>query len=137
MKYLLDTNILVSAALHPGGTAGRTYDIALTQGVDAVVCDYSLKEMRDVFARKFPGRETALAVFMAGVATGMDIVPTPDTAGSAVSLDKIRDPKDWPILRAALAAGVDVIVTGDKDLVDAGLTTPRVLTPAAFLLEVQ
>ena len=64
MRYLLNTNVLVSAALYPQGTAGRAYD---------------------------------------------------------------------PIVRAARAAGVHVIVTGDKDLVDAGLDHPVIQTPAQFL----
>ena len=46
---------------------------------------------------------------------------------------KIRDVKDRPILRAAIRAGADVLLTGDKDFLEAGLEKPIVLTPAEFL----
>jgi len=64
---------------------------------------------------------------------GIDIVPTPDRAVDEAGVRSVRDPQDWPIVRAARAAGVDVIVTGDKDLVDAGLDHPVIQTPAQFL----
>ncbi|MDR0904331.1 MAG: hypothetical protein LBM59_06825 [Ruminococcus sp.] len=38
-----------------------------------------------------------------------------------------------PILRAALKAGVDVLVTGDKDFLESGVKIPRILTAADFI----
>ena len=132
MKYLLDTNVLVSAALFPTGVTGRAYDLALTEAVDVVVCDYSLTELRSVFTARFPDRVAALEAFIAGIEPGIKIVPTPEAVATDIDVESVRDPKDWPILRAALAAGVDVIVTGDKDILDAGLPHPAVMTPAQF-----
>jgi len=133
MKYLLDTNVLVSAALFPNGVTGRAYDLALTGSVDVVVCDYTVNELRKVFAERFSDRTASLEKFIAGIETGIEIMPTPDAVAADVDVESIRDPKDWPILRAALAAHVDVIVTGDKDFLDAGLPHPTVMTPAEFL----
>ena len=133
MKYLFDTNVLVSAALFPQGVAGRAYDLALTEPALVVVCDYSLSELRNVFAAKFPDRQASLESFLEGMTSGIDIVSAPESVDSAIAVEAIRDPKDWPILRAALAAHADVIVTGDKDLLEAGLSHPIVMTPGRFL----
>jgi len=134
VKYLFDTNILVSAALFPDGVAGQAYDAALVTPVTVVVCDYSLAELRSVFKRKFPGREAVLTRFIDGIEPGIRIVSTPLDQVAGMSDVSIRDPKDLPILNAALAAHVDVIVTGDKDLLEAGLGHPDVITPAEFLI---
>lgn len=40
---------------------------------------------------------------------------------------------DCPILRAAIAANCDVILTGDKDLLEADLLRPAPLSAAEFL----
>jgi predicted nucleic acid-binding protein len=36
-------------------------------------------------------------------------------------------------LRAARAASTDVLLTGDKDLLESGVESPRILTPREFL----
>jgi len=133
VKYLLDTNVLVSAALYPHGTAGRAYDRALTESVSVVVCDYTLVELRHVFEVKFPDRLASLDSFVRGISPGIGIVATPEAVAREADVQAIRDPKDWPILRAAVAAEADAIITGDKDLLDAGLTRPAAITPAQFL----
>jgi len=43
------------------------------------------------------------------------------------------DTKDRPLLRAAIMADVDVIVTGDKDFLEAGIEWPAILSPAEFM----
>ena len=42
--------------------------------------------------------------------------------------------KDRPILRAAIYAGADILLTGDKDFLEAGIDYPKCLAPAEFLL---
>jgi predicted nucleic acid-binding protein len=37
------------------------------------------------------------------------------------------------VLRAAVAADVDMIVTGDKDLLESGIERPRIISPADFV----
>lgn len=61
----------------------------------------------------------------------VDIVPIPDSEFE--SEDKIRDVMDRPILRAAINANVDVILTGDKDFLESGLDYPNIITAADFL----
>ncbi|GHV17520.1 hypothetical protein FACS189425_03960 [Clostridia bacterium] len=45
----------------------------------------------------------------------------------------MRDPKDQPILNAAITQAVDVIVTGDKHFLELELERPEMLLPAEFL----
>lgn len=40
---------------------------------------------------------------------------------------------DRPILRAAIYANADVILTGDKDFLEADISCPQILTAAEFL----
>lgn len=46
---------------------------------------------------------------------------------------KIRDVKDRPILRAAKIAKVDILLTGDKDFLESGINTPKIINPSQFL----
>jgi predicted nucleic acid-binding protein len=45
----------------------------------------------------------------------------------------LRDPKDIPVLSDALFHQVDVILSGDKDFLEADLEYPLVLSPAMML----
>ena len=47
--------------------------------------------------------------------------------------DEIRDPDDRPILRAAIKAGADIIITGDNDFLESAILNPRIMTPAQFV----
>ena len=47
--------------------------------------------------------------------------------------NKIRDPKDRPILRAALNEHAELFVTGDKDFLESSVTDPRIMSVAEFL----
>lgn len=46
---------------------------------------------------------------------------------------QIRDLNDRTILRAAISAKVDVLLTGDKDFLESGIKPPMILTPSDFL----
>ena len=59
------------------------------------------------------------------------VVQTPDAEIQAETV--IRDPKDRPILRAALNAHADFFLTGDKDFLESSITDPRIVSVAGFL----
>ena len=47
----------------------------------------------------------------------------------------VRDPDDGRILADAIGAGVQVLVTGDKDLLDVAEQSPNsILSPRAFMM---
>lgn len=59
------------------------------------------------------------------------IVPTPPD--ETESEKGIRDIKDRPILRAAIASGVDYLLTGDKDFLEAGIDKPIIINSTDFM----
>lgn len=61
----------------------------------------------------------------------LEVVPTPIDEIEKESL--IRDVADRPILRAALHARADVLLTGDKDFIESGVTNPQIMTAAEFI----
>ncbi|MCL2024694.1 MAG: putative toxin-antitoxin system toxin component, PIN family [Coriobacteriia bacterium] len=130
---MLDTNILVSAALFPKSVSAKAYVKAVSPPHDSLVCDYVVAELERVFNEKFPHKLDKYRYFIAQMALSIEIVPTPPQSRRDKREDQIRDTKDRPILRAALAQNVDVFITGDKDFLEAGLEVPRVLSAAEFL----
>ena len=135
MRCLIDTNILISAALFPDSVPARAFMKAVSPPHDAVVCDYSLYEMRRVYNWKFTHKIPDFERFLSLLALSIEIVPTPEEAGEGMRDEqKIRDLNDRPIYLAALAAGVDGILTGDKDFLESGVVHPKMLTAAEFVL---
>lgn len=131
MKVMLDTNILISAALFPRGRAAQAFLKALQPPYQPLVCDYVIDELHRKFREKFPNRLTELEAFLFNALAFIKLVPTPEEAVS--SEQKIRDPKDRPILRAALDAHADLFLTGDKDFLESSVTDPRIIAVSEFL----
>ena len=132
MRVFIDTNILISAALFPGGVAATAYAKAVSDPNDPIVSDYVIDELRRVFARKFPQRMAALDSFLAGISSCVSIVSTPEAVIDGEGA--IRDPNDRPVLRAARACGADVLLTGDKDFLDAEIKNPIAVSAGDFLI---
>lgn len=80
---------------------------------EPVVCDYIIDELRRKFHEKFAEQTAALETFLATASPAIRIVAVP--LKPLAHEKKIRDAKDRPILRAALAAHVNFLLTGDKD----------------------
>ena len=102
----------------------------------AVLCDYSMAEMRRVYNRKFPNKLSDFERFAALLMLSVTMVLTPPDEEAVQEENSIRDLKDRPILRAAIAEKVDAILTGDKDFLESGITQPEILTAAEFLQKV-
>ena len=128
---MIDTNIFISAALFPNGRAADAFYKALVPPFQPVVCDYVIDELHRKFQEKFPNRTVELEAFLYTALSVFDIVSTPEDVVEAEA--KIRDPKDRPILRAALNAGADLFLTGDKDFLESSVTDPRIISVPEFL----
>ena len=110
---VLDTNLLVSAALLPGSPSAQ----ALTQAVlthELAFSDDTWDELHAVlhrprFDRYFPhaGQRSGYLHALARAACWHHVVST---------ITDCRDPKDNKFLALALDAGVATIVSGDNDL---------------------
>lgn len=131
IKVLIDTNILISAALSNRGTPYVAYMKAVTYPYHGVICDQNIDELRKVFNRKFSAKIQLLDSFLAIALTALQLIETP--VDEFEQEKSIRDVKDRPILRAAINVGVDILLTGDKDFLEADIDKPKTITAADFL----
>ena len=131
MKVMLDTNIIISAVLFPNGRAAQAFLKSLSYPYEPIVCDYVLDELRRKFEEKFPDKANNLEDFLQTALLFIKVVPTPEAEFREEK--KIRDPKDRPILRAALNNHADLFLTGDKDFLESSVPDPRIISVAEFL----
>lgn len=132
MRVLIDTNVLISAALSANGVPYQAYVKAVTYPNHGLICEQNVDEMKRIFNKKFPNRLAALDRFLSVALLTMELVPIPTDEDIAEL--QIRDVKDRPILRAAMKARADVLLTGDKDFLESGLEKLKILTPAEFIV---
>lgn len=129
ISAVLDTNTLVSGFGWSGSIPGRVVDAALEGRFLLVTSPVLLEELRRVLdypklAEYFPDPE-GLVDLVAGTASVVD---------PQITLTVVADDADNRVLEAAVAAQVDVIVTGDRGLLSLGSYGDiRILTPAAFI----
>lgn len=131
MKVLIDTNVLISAALSAKGVPFQAYVKAASYPNHGLICEQNVDEMKRIFNKKFPNRLTSLDKFLSIALLTLEFVPIPTEEN--VSETQIRDVNDRPILRAAIEAKADVLLTGDKDFLESGVEKPMIMTPAEFL----
>jgi len=131
MRCFIDSNVLISAGLFPKSVPADALAKAISPPNTALICDYSLDEVHRVINIKFPERASDLELFMYRTLFTVKLVVTP--TGDVEEEAKVRDLDDRPILRAAIESNSDVLITGDKDLLESGITNPHIVTPAKFL----
>jgi putative PIN family toxin of toxin-antitoxin system len=131
VRVMIDTNIFISAALFPNGRVATALMKALMPPYEPVVCDYVVDELHRKFREKFPDKMVELEAFLFTALQSIKVVSTPEEETEAEL--KIRDVKDRPILRAALDAGADLFLTGDKDFLESKVTDPRIISVSEFL----
>ena len=131
MKVMIDTNIIISTVLFPGGQAAKAFNKAINPPYQPIVCDYIVDELHLKFQEKFHDRIQFLDEFLSNSFLPVHIIPTPN---EMVSTEKsIRDIKDRPILRSALDAQADFLLTGDKDFLESSVKYPKIISVSAFL----
>ncbi len=111
MRIVLDTNILIGALITKGAPPDRLYRAWLRGEIELVTSTAPIAEVADVLARP-----CLQEYFDAGEAAA--IVENIDTRALILDdppdVDLSPDPKDNPILAAAIAGKADLIVSGDK-----------------------
>jgi hypothetical protein len=109
VRVLLDTNVLVSAVLF-GGLPRRLVDQALRGELDLVSGSTLLDEFEDVLIERFGFARAAARLTRAEVEAVAELVAPPRIEAVC------RDADDDIVLATAVAGSVDVLITGDKDL---------------------
>lgn len=132
MIIFVDSNVLISAILNPNGIPYKAFTKAVTPPNRAIICQQNVDELKRIFKKKFPAKLEALKIFLETTSDDLEVMPIPERE---LSQEKsIRDVNDRPIIRAAIKANADIILTGDKDFLEANIDKPLPMTPAQFLL---
>jgi uncharacterized protein len=111
VRVVLDTNILISAFVFPGGALEDVFRAALEGRFDPVTSPALLAEFGRVVTSKF-GWEPSLAEEAVAQVARISTVVRP----TAVIREITDDPDDNLILEAALTGRAAVIVSGDRHL---------------------
>ena len=128
MRVMVDTNILISALLFPSKNMDALI-YKITTKYTLVLSSHIIKELTDVTKRKFKNKVAVVDTLLSQLPYEFVYTPSQLPLGAF----EIRDIKDYPILYSAVAEGVDIFITGDKDFDDIDIEKPEILTPSAFL----
>ena len=137
IRAVLDTNLLVSYLLvHRPPIASLIDEHLAAERFISVTAPALLKELDRVLRyprlQRYYDDDTRDR-FVALVAALSELVELPDDIPSMS-----RDPDDDRVIACAVIGRADVIVSGDKDLLDLGqVGTISILTAAEFLAELQ
>lgn len=115
----------MAALINPYGAPATVVEAVMSGRVIAVVCQHLIDELTAVLLRPKLRRWVSVAdavAFVEALGGTADVQPDPVDPQR-----RVRDPGDDYLVALAEAAAA-VIVTGDTDLLDAGLTPPA-MTP--------
>jgi putative PIN family toxin of toxin-antitoxin system len=112
-RVVVDTNVLISALLSPGGTNARTLQCLAERSATLLFSETTFAELVTRLAKpKFNRYRTAeqLRSFLDGLsAVSTWVTPTEHVADC-------RDPDDNHVLDVLLAGNADLLISGDADL---------------------
>ncbi len=127
MKVFLDTNVLASGF----ATRGLSADVVryVLAEHELITAEVILAELRRVLLDKFGVPEQRVDEIEV-LLRRYQVEPKPETLPEI----EIRDPDDAWVLASALSASAEVVVTGDKDLLDihAEVAGLKILSPRQF-----
>jgi len=137
LRLVIDTNVLVSSVLTPGGNPDEVLQGVFDGGLHLILSRAILEEARRVFSypkiRKLQEQESVSVEEIEGFLISLGRISTlvaPMEQSSFIH----EDPADNMILAAAVAGRADFIVSGDRHLLDLkehrGIT---ILTPAGLM----
>ncbi len=133
MRVVLDTNVLISATLIRGGNEDRILRAWRRKAFELVLSPAILEEVARAFSydrlrrTRWMTEEETLELLQA---LGEESVLVSGRPAVKVS----RDPEDDKFVAAAVEAGAEYVVTGDRDLLDVEThRAVRLIRPATFL----
>lgn len=127
MKIFADTNVLVSA-FAARGLCADLLEIILADH-QLITGEFVLQELKQVLTKKLKVPERKVSDVLQFL-RNHHVEPKPDKPSEV----KVRDEDDRWILESAIRAKADILVTGDKDLLDISDQVPqlRIVTPRNF-----
>lgn len=125
MKVMLDTNVLISAFVF-GGKVRNALKILFEADCEIYISEYVDAEFKRILQVKWGNRADKIYALY----RSMDFIfclSTSETFGY------LRDEKDIPVLSDAIYHDVDILLTGDKDFLEADIETPQIISPSELL----
>ena len=119
MRILVDTNVLISAMVFGGKPRSLLVDL-MEKGHTLLVTSYVRDELHETLLLKWSDKAEKLF----GIFEKMEFAFC-DSVDPDYSL-QLRDPKDIPVLTDAIYYKADVILSGDKDFLEAKFDHPAV-----------
>jgi putative PIN family toxin of toxin-antitoxin system len=129
-RVVIDTNVLISGLLSTTSTPAKAVEKAATKAQLLAILETLRELIEKLHSPKFENyvrreRRDALLERLASLVEIIDVLQM---------IRASRDPKDDKFLEAAVNGRADVIVTGDKDLLDLNpFRGVAILTPADYL----
>ncbi len=132
MNVLIDTNVLLSAALRDRLPETVVRYVATSEECRWIVTAPILLEYLEVVGRpKFGLMSEIIRQWTDLIAMRTVTVPSPP-----IDVNFPRDPKDAIFLSAAISSGADFLITGDNDLLQSrALLATRIVSIAEFVAE--
>jgi putative PIN family toxin of toxin-antitoxin system len=124
----------ISAAISPNGRAAKAYFKATEPPYECILCDYCVDEFKRIVRKKLPKYVPFVDTFLSTALNTVKVIIAPPESERVAAEANIRDVKDQPIIRAAVKAKVDIILTGDKDFLASGIVCPKILSPSEFIV---
>ena len=120
MRVLIDTNVLISAALNAESAPFQAYVKAASYPNRGLIYEQNVDELKRIFNKKFPQRLAALDRFLS------QAIEDARAEGTFTKSQQVR-------IKAVVPAEMYALLTGDKDFWESGIEHPMILTPAEFL----
>lgn len=125
MRVMLDTNVLISAFVFRGKVR-KVLDILFETNCKVYVSEYVDAEFKHILNEKWASRAEKIYSFYRST----DFI---FCASTSETFGQLRDEKDIPVLSDAIYHGVDILLTGDKDFLEANIEQPQIISPSELL----
>ena len=138
ITVVLDANVIISGIIAPHGTSAAILDAWHADYIEVVTCPALIGEVAEKLAlprirEKYGLDDSDIQSIVIRLWQAARVVPGQVAVSAAPP-----DPDDTMIVAAAIESGAKYIVTGDKGLLEFGLSSPcPIISPRQFWEELQ
>jgi putative PIN family toxin of toxin-antitoxin system len=132
LKVVLDTNIIVSAAISEEGNPAKVFELLLLEEITNYTTDQIIEEIKKVMARPKITQKLSM-VEVSFIVNNFERFSKKVTTTKTINEIK-DDPDDNKFLECAVAASAEYIITGDEHLLKIRkFREIKILSPAEFI----
>ena len=128
LRLVIDTNVIVSAALKPDGLQRTTFLLAITKPARLYVSEPLLEEYADVLSRPELSIRKGLRLQLLQLIKNHGYLVAPSRR-----IEVTSDPDDNIFVECADAARADFLVTGNRRHCPAFWKSTKIVTPREFV----